>query len=250
MDLIRLRNHYTDLFEPYRQSLAQKQIELQLDFCFDEVHRIAQLYQSDAGYTIMMNGKKLQSDDQFIQIMDIYHRNLLLGCLSISTPRLRIRRIRTDDIAEVHRLVIHPRIVERNGYDGERLHRHFDHYFKNVIQNPSEYAIESIEKQRLIGMISLRPIDTRAVATLEIGYNIDPEHWRKGYAFEALQALIQSIFDELRFDMVIAGVFDDNIASSKLLLKLGFECEGRVHKAQYFDLYGPRDLIYYALQKE
>lgn len=46
MDLIRLRNHYTDLFEPYRQSLAQKQIELQLDFCFDEVHRIAQLYQS------------------------------------------------------------------------------------------------------------------------------------------------------------------------------------------------------------
>jgi ribosomal-protein-alanine N-acetyltransferase len=51
---------------------------------------------------------------------------------------------------------------------------------------------------------------------------IDPQHWHKGYAHEALGALLDYAFDTLR-QSVLAAVNDvPNVASEKMLLRLGF----------------------------
>ena len=53
---------------------------------------------------------------------------------------------------------------------------------------------------------------------------IGAKHWGKGYATEAVLALIAHAFDDGGFDYLTAGHFTDNPASERVLRKAGFEC--------------------------
>ena len=61
---------------------------------------------------------------------------------------------------------------------------------------------------------------------VEIGYIIDPAHHRRGIATEAVSAMLDFCFGELRLHRVQAFTHPDNIASRKLVEKLGFRREG------------------------
>jgi 8-oxo-dGTP diphosphatase len=54
------------------------------------------------------------------------------------------------------------------------------------------------------------------------GYWIGRPHWGKGYAGEALAALVARAFRAFPHDLVGAGVFHDNLASRRVLDRLGF----------------------------
>ena len=74
----------------------------------------------------------------------------------------------------------------------------------------------------------------------EVGYWIGEDYWGKGFATEALNKILYKAFNELNFVRIFAHVFEDNIASEKLLIKCGFEYEGllkKVHKKKdtYFN---------------
>ena len=49
--------------------------------------------------------------------------------------------------------------------------------------------------------------------------------------------------------MLIAGCFEDNIASKKMLEKLDFTFEGRKRKALWDAVEGPKDLLYFFREK-
>ena len=69
---------------------------------------------------------------------------------------------------------------------------------------------------------------------------------KKGYAYEALSALINLLQNELKLDLIVAGVLEDNMKSMKLLDKLGFHKEGLRRKAIWHEgLDKPMDLVYY-----
>jgi len=61
----------------------------------------------------------------------------------------------------------------------------------------------------------------------EISFWIAREHWGKGYATEAADALLQ-IARMLGHQRITAGHFTDNPASGKVLRKIGFRPTGRV----------------------
>lgn len=67
------------------------------------------------------------------------------------------------------------------------------------------------------------PVD----GTVEIGYSILPPYQRRGYAGEAVEALVRWAFEDWRVDRVIAETFPDLTPSIGLLAKTGFtRCEG------------------------
>jgi RimJ/RimL family protein N-acetyltransferase len=57
---------------------------------------------------------------------------------------------------------------------------------------------------------------------LEIGYAVDPAHWRRGYARAALEALLQRAAREPRVQTVRVTIGPDNVASYQLAAKYGF----------------------------
>lgn len=78
---------------------------------------------------------------------------------------------------------------------------------------------------------------------IEIGYVIHPNMKNRGYATEALQAVIQELF-RIGYTTVKAGFFEENIASKRVMEKSGMkqthqiECieyRGKVHRCLYFE---------------
>ena len=57
---------------------------------------------------------------------------------------------------------------------------------------------------------------------VEIGYGISPEHWKQGYATEAVRAMTAWALSQNGVSCVTAETDDDNIASRRVLEKSGF----------------------------
>ena len=63
----------------------------------------------------------------------------------------------------------------------------------------------------------------------ELGYWIGVDNWGKGFATEAAQALATYAFGELRLHRVQARHFTRNVASGRVMQKLGMRLEG-IHR--------------------
>ena len=60
---------------------------------------------------------------------------------------------------------------------------------------------------------------------VEIGYTVDPAHAGRGYATEAVRGLLRIAFEELGVRRVIAQCFADNVASWRLMERVGMRRE-------------------------
>jgi RimJ/RimL family protein N-acetyltransferase len=82
----------------------------------------------------------------------------------------------------------------------------------------------------------------------EIGYILHPDHWGKGYAREAMEAVIAHIFATRGVEKITADVDPRNTASIGLLLRLGF---AETHRATGTWQVGDElcDSVYFALPR-
>ncbi len=71
------------------------------------------------------------------------------------------------------------------------------------------------------GCCGLRPYDLPK-GIYEIGFQVRPRFWRKGYAFEAARAVMDHAFKTVIVNSLFAGHHPKNEASAHLLKKLGF----------------------------
>jgi ribosomal-protein-alanine N-acetyltransferase len=65
-----------------------------------------------------------------------------------------------------------------------------------------------------------------AEETVEIGYSVIPDRRRRGYATEAVRALVEWALDQPGVSAVVAGCAADNTPSIRLLERVGFQRTG------------------------
>ena len=68
-----------------------------------------------------------------------------------------------------------------------------------------------------LGMCGVHP-----ARDFEIGYWFGKPYWGQGYATEAASRVVVFAFDLLEAERLLAGWFEDNPASGRVLVKLGF----------------------------
>jgi RimJ/RimL family protein N-acetyltransferase len=78
-------------------------------------------------------------------------------------------------------------------------------------------------KRELVGSVSARYTPQ---GRIEIGYVFSPDHWGRGYATEAVQALVDAVFMLTREPAIEATTRVVNPASQRVLRKCGFSHEG------------------------
>ena len=78
---------------------------------------------------------------------------------------------------------------------------------------------------RIVGGMGLGPLGDNAY---DLGFWITPDAWGRGYATEAVRALIDTARHSLRIRRLTAGHMTDNPASGAVLLKAGFRATGRI----------------------
>jgi len=83
--------------------------------------------------------------------------------------------------------------------------------------------------ETLIGI--LNDVEIRE-GSIELGYVIHPDYHNHGYATEALTAAIRDLFEH-GFTTVIAGAFEDNLASIRVMEKAGMSRLNRNEEIEY-----------------
>ncbi len=85
---------------------------------------------------------------------------------------------------------------------------------------------------------------------MEIGYTISPHHQRKGYATEAVRAILGYLFDTLGKHRVTASLDPRNASSAAVLEKLGFRQEAHFRKSYFMEGEWCDDWVYAMLREE
>lgn len=179
-------------------------------------------------------------------------RKLLLPRLALETPRLLLRRFRAEDAEDCFAFLSD---AEDARMDCSRAFTAMDEAYRERMElfarRESQYMIVLKETAAVIGTVNVFNNDSRAVEAMEVGYCVAPAHKRKGYACEALSALLQLLQRELYLDLVLAGAREENLPSIRLLEKLGFRREG-LHRKAVWDEWAdqPADLVYYYRDRE
>lgn len=92
-------------------------------------------------------------------------------------------------------------------------------------RNRVELALEHVGDGRVIGSIMLDVV-SRENRAAELGYAMNREFWNGGYATEAAAAVVDRAFSQLKLHRVFATCDARNLASVRVLEKLGFRREG------------------------
>jgi RimJ/RimL family protein N-acetyltransferase len=111
----------------------------------------------------------------------------------------------------------------------------------------SRYAIVLRDTDELIGICNLRGFFEQN-RRCELGYALGSTYWGRGYAFEALEALLGHAFSALDMNRIEADIDPRNDASARLLEKLGFRQEG--YMPERWIVHGEKaDTAFYGLLK-
>ncbi len=68
----------------------------------------------------------------------------------------------------------------------------------------------------------------------DVGYELSPRYWGCGYATEAGRAMVDFGFRELGLRRISSWCIADNVASARVLERLGFRQEGRLRSNEFF----------------
>ena len=90
-------------------------------------------------------------------------------------------------------------------------------------------GLERTDKGTLIGMCTLFAISEQC-RRAEVGYALASHAWGKAYMDEALRALLNYGFNDLKLNRVEADIDPRNEASARSLERLGFKKEGHLRE--------------------
>ena len=150
----------------------------------------------------------------------------------VETERLALRRFEPSDAPFVLRLLNEPSWIEHIGNKGVHT---VDDATKYLVAGPIAmyerigfglYLVELKESREPIGMCGL--IKRDFLEDVDIGFAFLPRYRGAGYAFEAAAAVLNYARTTLGLTRVVAITTTDNLASARLLEKLGLRFERMV----------------------
>ncbi len=152
----------------------------------------------------------------------------------IRTERLILREFAPEDWMAIHAFASDPQAVQYVSFgpntvgESKTFVREQLEAQEAVERTSYVLAVTLAESRRLIGEVGLRLAD-RDEASL--GYVFGRPFWGRGYGTEAARAMLGFAFDTLGLRRVTAGCDQRNIASARVLEKIGMRREGAHRQA-------------------
>lgn len=156
---------------------------------------------------------------------------------TLETERLILREITIEDVNAIFSSLSNDEVTRYYGQDTmkdiEEAEKVIDIFATNYVEKRGiRWGIQRKGDEEIIGTIGFHAWFHKHKRA-EIGYEIHPDYWRRGYTHEALLEIISYGFDEMELTRIGAVVFTENKASKKLLTKMGFKNEGLLKDYMY-----------------
>jgi [ribosomal protein S5]-alanine N-acetyltransferase len=156
--------------------------------------------------------------------------------MQLQTERLKLQELFLTDLDAIHELHSLPKIDQYNTLGipdsintTEILLVGWLEQQKAVPRMSYIFCIRSVDTNQFVGLMALN-LGKPNFKIAEVWYKIHPSYWRQGYTTEALTVLLKFGFSELGLHRIEAGCAVENIASIKVLEKVGMTREGRKRK--------------------
>jgi RimJ/RimL family protein N-acetyltransferase len=152
----------------------------------------------------------------------------------IHTARLLLSWPDAAQIDDYYRAILGTDMVDTLLWDGpDDLHDYWHQCRQTSLDGPGvPLSVAVIDKAtgRYVGGAALRPIGGNP-EQIDVGYAFAPHAHGRGFATEAVGALVHEAFAVRGAERIIATVFVGNQASRSVTEKLGFVCEGVLRAA-------------------
>jgi RimJ/RimL family protein N-acetyltransferase len=161
----------------------------------------------------------------------------------LETSRLSLREFKMDDLDELTALRADPLVWKYLGEQprekvAERLRFYISCYESHGF---GMCGVSYKGESALIGWSGLQPLEDSG--EVEIGYGFAQAHWGKGLASEAARALLRYGFEHLGLERIVAVALPENIASRRVMEKLGMKYERNEPHYGF-------DCAYYAISRD
>ncbi|NQT57364.1 MAG: GNAT family N-acetyltransferase [Bacteroidetes bacterium] len=172
----------------------------------------------------------------------------------IQTPKLLIRKFQEQDADSLYAYLSNPVIYRYE--PGDPLSREETAAVtKERSQGIDFLAVILKSTNMLIGHIYFTQTEPEEFMTWELGFIFNPDYQKKGYATEASRAVIEYGFKHFDIHRIVAHCNPENIASWRVLEKIGMTREGLLRRNVFFrrDVSGSplwTDSYEYAMLKE
>ncbi|MGB1307939.1 MAG: GNAT family N-acetyltransferase [Oceanihabitans sp.] len=152
----------------------------------------------------------------------------------IETPRLLLREIKDSDLEGMFALDSNPIVHQYLGNKPVTEKAQSIAYINHIKQQYNtlgigRFAVEEKATGNFIGWSGIK-FNTGAKEMLgekrdfyDIGYRLIPKYWNLGYASESAIASLHFAFTELQLEKIYGAAETKNIASNKILQKIGLQ---------------------------
>jgi [ribosomal protein S5]-alanine N-acetyltransferase len=156
--------------------------------------------------------------------------NLPTPAPTLETPRLLLRKLTIEDAQDIFAYASDPDVSR---YVTWETHRTIEDSIKFIQFAMQRYEKEPIgtwgivmkETNRLIGTCDYFNWDPKH-RRAEIGYVLAKQYWNQGLMTEAIREVIRYGFETMQLNRIEAQCFMENIASERVMQKVGMTFEG------------------------
>jgi RimJ/RimL family protein N-acetyltransferase len=160
--------------------------------------------------------------------------------LQLESPRLILRSFQDSDLETFLTYRNDPEVAKYQSWDVPYPRENGLQFIELMkMSNPTsqgewyQVAVELKSTREMIGDVAFSTMIYDHKQAL-IGYSLAQQYWHKGYAFEAVGCLLKYLFEERDLHRVMAECDVDNVASWKLLEKLGLRREAHLVENVFF----------------
>lgn len=150
------------------------------------------------------------------------------------TERLRLRRSVPDDAEEISAYRSDPAVSRYQGWervDTEGIRAELEEMSEREPGDSGwvQFSAEERETGRLVGDVGLAPADGEP-GVIKVGYTMAPAFQGRGYATEAMGALMAFAFDTLGAQVVRAYASAENLPSHRVAEKIGMRLVEKIER--------------------
>jgi RimJ/RimL family protein N-acetyltransferase len=171
------------------------------------------------------------------------------------TPRLRVRPFAPADVQAFVAYRSDPEVARYQSWSdytsdlGTSLIEAMQGAQPGVPGEWYQFALEDPSSGALLGDLALK-VDEHETRVAEVGFTLAPEHQGKGYAAEALGALLGFAFETFGLHRMIAVTDALNAPAATLLERVGMRREGHFHENVFFKGAWGSEFLFAILQRE
>jgi len=158
----------------------------------------------------------------------------------LETERTKIRPLTPKDAEHFYMLNQDPEVLKYTGDNpfetveaAKEFLVQYDQYEKYGV---GRWAVINKENEEFLGWCGLK--FTEKLNEYDIGFRFFRKHWNKGYATESAKACVELGLNKFKFPEIIGRVMKDNLASIRVLEKIGLVYD------RNFDFEGYKGVIY------